>query len=366
MSRERRHKGEGSVYQRASDGRWVCTLDVGHADGKRVRKTVTATTLTALRPKMRALQREVEAGVLSDAMTVETWLTHWLDTIASRRVRPKTLDGYESYVARWLVPQLGHHRLDRLKPEHVRLLHRAMQDAGKSDATCRQAHAILRRALVIAEREGRIIRNPAALVDPPPVGRNHRTPLTLDEARKVLHSLDATVDPAAASRWQAALLLGIRQGEALGLRWDDVDLTAPCLHIRQTVQRQKGKGLVVVPPKSKTSTRTLPLLPELVYSLAEHARNGTVGYVWGGPDPTPPEQDWRAWKTLLAEAGVPPVALHAARSTTASLLDEAGVSAKVISEILGHAQVAVTDSYIHGNEQRHRDAMLALSAHVRG
>ena len=385
--RQRRVKGEGSVYQRhdhpncpplidgeradhSCRGTWVAQIDLGWAGGKRLRPTVTAPTRTELSRRLAAKRREIDAGVLSDNATVEQWLNYWLDNVAALKVRERTLVGYRGYVKTWLIPHLGRHRLDKLKPDHVRPLYAAMEADGKSDATRRQAHAILRRALVVAERDGRIMRNPAAMVDPPPVGTNHHTPLTLDEARKILAVLPAE-PPNMAARWLCALLQGMRQGECLGLRWSDVDLENRRIHVEQELYRVTGQGLVEADPKSRTSKRPIPMLDPVAFLLESLPRDGQYVFYGKAMDG---RRDWANWKALLVKAGVCPddmtlgdmPALHAARGTTASLLDEAGVSDKIIAEILGHSSVQITRrAYIHGNEDRHRQAMAALEAFVR-
>jgi integrase len=370
--RMRRGRGDGSVFRRA-DGYWCGQLDLGWMtgrDGVRRRKRVTVTALTRKEAlaKMAKKRREVETGVLTDGATVEDWLNHWLDTIAVKRVRERTLVGYRGYVNTWLIPHLGRHRLDKLKPDHVRALYAAMEAAGKSDSTRRQAHAILRRALVVAERDGRIMRNPAALVDPPPVGQNHHTPLTLNQARQVLAALDG--DPLAA-RWVCALLQGMRQGECLGLTWDNVDLENRRIWIRTELLRITGKGLKMTPPKSATSLRSIPMLEPVAFLLEAMPRTGEFVFYGRATDP---RKDWGLWKALLVKAGVcdkdmaegDMPALHAARGTTASLLHEAGVPDKIIAEILGHSSVQITrQAYIHGNEDRHRQAMQSLEAFVK-
>ena len=396
VSERRRGRGDGSVFQRhdhpscpplvdalddegkpiklrpahSCRGRWAATIDLGWNGGRRVRPTVTAKTRKEVLAKMRVKQREVDAGVLSDAATVEQWLTYWLDNVAALKVRERTLVGYRGYVKTWLIPHLGRHRLDKLKPDHVRALYAAMEADGKSDATRRQAHAILRRALVVAERDGRIMRNPAAMVDPPPVGTNHHTPLTLDEARKIILAL-RDEPPNMQARWLCALLQGMRQGEALGLRWEDVDIPNRRIHVRKELLRIKGKGMVLCDPKSDTSRRSIPMLEPVAHLLDSNERDGEFVFYGGRQDS---RKDWVAWKQLLVKAGVcdenltfgDMPALHAARGTTASLLDEAKVSDKLIAEILGHSSVQITrTAYIHGNEDRHRQAMAALEAFVR-
>lgn len=355
----RRVKGEGSIYQRESDGRWIGVLDLGWVGGKRVRKTVTAATLRELRPKFKALKERVEQGVLTDDATVGEWLDHWLDTIAPARTRPRTLQGYRGYIDTWLKPQLGRKKLADLRPEHVRALHATMDAEGKSDATRRQAHMILRRALVVAEREGRIMRNPAALVDPPPVGKTHHDYHTPEETRAVIQAALATEDLALICRILLAYLTGVRQGEALGLLWSDVDLEEGVAHIHQALTRVKGKGLVIGKVKSDASVRFVPLAPPVVEALrAYKATTAGTGLVFGGDTPVDPRRDWQIWKDIIKAAGVPDVPLHGARASCASLLRELGASERVIADLLGHAQVATTQAhYIRSHDLQRREAL---------
>lgn len=357
-----RARGEGSLYRRASDGLWIGVVPY-QSEGRTQRRTVSARTQKEARAKWVRLRAEISAGVLTDSTSVQQWVMYWLDNIAPRRARARTLQGYRGYVATWIVPQLGHYRLDRLGPEHIRRMVVTMERAGRSPATVRQCYAILHRALVVAVKEGRLMHNPAdRMVDSPRPAKHPRTPLTLPEARAVIvYALGC--DPGTSSRLLCALLQGLRQGEALGLRWEDVDLDGGTLTIRRAVQRQTGRGLVVVPVKSEASERRVPLLPATLAELVRHKEaSGGRGYVWGGRMPTQPEADHRAWKAALSAAGVEPHPLHAARNTTGSLLDEAGVTPHVIAAILGHASVRVTsDHYISADEARLRAAVLDLS-----
>lgn len=355
---ERRLRGEGSIYQRDSDGRWVGVVDLGWVAGRRVRKTVTAKTLKELRPKFKALKQSLEEGVLPDEATVEQWMNHWLNHEVDGKLRPITASGYRRYVNNWIIPYLGKRRLDRLRPDHIKALYAAMEEAGKADATRRQVHAILRRALVVAERERRIPWNPATKIDPPAVGKGSHGKFTLPEAKKILKAIDRP--DVSTSRWACALLEGLRQGEALGLRWEDVDFDRGVLVIQRAIQQVPGKGLQVVGLKSDTSYRAVPMVDPVRAAL--WAERQESGYVWGGEKPTNPRADWGEWKRVLELAGVPHRPLHAARATTASLLMEAGVPEKIIAEILGHSQVIVTRKhYLHGDDRMYIDAMGRLS-----
>lgn len=363
MSR-RRVRGEGAIFQRRN-GLWVGRIDLGNVAGKRVRREVTAHTKTELAVKMRTLRAQVEQGVIPDAGTVEQWMTYWLDNIAARRVRPSTLATYRSYSAQWIVPTLGRRKLKDLKPDHVRALHKAMEDAGLLDASRRQVHAILRRALVVAEREARILRNPAALVDAPPVGKGHHEWHTPEEAAAILaHALDVSVR----ARLMVAFLMALRQGEALGLPWEDVDLTPgqEVAYVHQAVSRVKGQGIVVGDVKSDASRRWVPIIAPAAAVLREYRTAvGGTGFVFGGERPVSPERDYAMWKVALQRAGVKDAPLHGARSTCASLLDELEVTPRVQADILGHAQVSTTQRhYVHGRDDRTRAALEAMGTRL--
>lgn len=363
---ERRLRGEGSIYQRESDGRWVGVVDLGNIGGRRIRRTVTAPTLKELRPKFNALKKQIDQGVMADDATVEVWMKHWMDDVASKKLRPSTLRTYQTYIDKWIVPHLGKRRLDRLRPDHIRALYSAMEADGKKDATRRQVHAILRRSLVIAERDGRIASNPATKVDAPSVGTGSHGKFTLPEAKKILAVLaEETTSPASRARWMVALLAGLRQGEALGLRWSDINFETGYIEIRRAAQRVKGEGVCLVPLKSKSSERDVPMVLPVEAALRDIAQKS--GYVFGGDTLIDSRRDWTAWRALLKLAEVPMRPLHAARATTASLLSEAGVPDKIIAEILGHSQVIITQRhYVHGDFAVHRAAMDRLGELVSG
>lgn len=373
---KRRTRGEGGIYQRCTQGvcpdpvdgerpehkcagTWVGVVDLGKVGGKRIRKTVTAPTLRELRPKFKKLKAETDSGVITGDTTVKEWFEQWLDLEVDRKLRPSTANTYRKYVDKWVIPELGHLRLDKLRPGHLTALYARMQDEGKKDATRRQVHAIIRRSLAIAERQQIIAWNPATKVDAPAVGKGSHGKFTLPEARQILAVLDS--DGVRGSRWVVALLAGLRQGEALGLRWENVDFDRGVLVVDQALQHINGRGLEIVAPKSDTSFRAVPMVEPVRAAL--WAERQASGFVWGQGDvPSPPRRDWGAWKSLLVLAGVRHRPLHAARATTSSLLMEAGVPTKIISEILGHSQVAVTEKhYLHGDDRMRVDAMARLS-----
>jgi integrase len=272
---KRRTRGEGSIHQRCiagvcpdlvdgnrpdhkCTGTWVGVIDMGKVGGKRVRKTVTAPTLRELRPKFKALKAETDSGVMGGDQTVREWFEHWLTTEVERKRRPSTANTYRRYIEKWVYPEFGKMRLDKLRPAHLDALYARMEDEGKADATRRQVHAIIRRALVIAERQRLIAWNPAARVDAPAVGKGSHGKFTLEEALAILAVLDSP--EIRGSRWVVALLAGLRQGEALGLRWEDIDFDRGVLVVQRAVQQVAGRGLEVVGLKSDTSYRAVPMV----------------------------------------------------------------------------------------------------------
>jgi integrase len=365
---KRRLRGEGSVYQRA-DGMWVGAIDLGWHNHKRIRKTVSGKTLKITQEKFKALKSEVEKGYgLSEDLNVEEWMNHWLKYIANERVRPTTLQGYAKMSRVWIVPYLGKYRLNKLKEDHIRALYREMKVQKKSTATIYQCHAVLSRALTVALQESRITRNPAGIMDAPKVEKNHRLPLTLAEAKKVLACLDG--NPLAA-RWVAALLMGMRQGECLGLKWEDIDFEAKTISIKRGLIRLNKQGISEAPPKTATSIRTIPMLAPMEYALLGTEKRGE--YVFYGKKQDS-KKDWKNWKELLIHSKVCDAGMEfgempdlaAARTTAATLLRDAGVDGTVVRDILGHSQVQVTqESYQRTDMLAMKKAMKALESSVK-
>jgi integrase len=390
---KRRDKGSGSVYQRASDGRWVGTIDLGYdARGKRRRKTVSAKTKPAAVRKLADAQKDLARhGITaSKVATVKTYLEEWLTTI---RVKPTTLATYRNTVRNYLIPALGRRRLDLLEPRHVRDMLIWMEKEGQAPATINGAHRVLRAALSDAVNDQRIPRNVAKNVTPPSATGKETASLTATEGRTLLRSLPIT-DPLAA-RWAVALLLGIRQGEALGLEWDRLDLEEGTLHLSWQLQRipyrhgcdgtcgkkragscpqraldvkpdfeyrQVDGALCLTRPKSQAGWRVIPLPAFVVMALRNHhdahgaALNGLV-FTRDDSRPYDPSDDNATWHDALKAAGLPQIKLHAARHTTATLLLELGVDPKVIQAILGHSTVVMTRAYQHASITMQRAAM---------
>jgi integrase len=239
---------------------------------------------------------------------------------------------------------------------------------GLSAASLRHMHAVTRRALNVAVKWQLITVNPANLVDAPRPRPHEVIPLSATEARRLI---EAARGDRMEARWLVGLALGLRQGEALGLWWEDIDLDAGLLRIRRALQRQHGAGLVFTDPKTTRSRRAVALPDPLVQVLREHRvrqekERITAGSLWRGSPcvftstvgtPVEPRNDYREFKKLLARAGLPAVRLHDLRHTAASLLLAQNVPARVVMEILGHSQIALTmNTYSHVAPEVSREA----------
>lgn len=388
---KRRPAGDGGLFKRA-DGIWIGTVDLPPGeDGKRRRKTVSSKDKATAIAKLRKLRGDVEGGLVApaaDRQTVEDWMAIWFDTIVVNRVRPRTLQTYKSTVKCNIIPYIGNVKLTKLTPAHVLSMYSKILASGNSTRTQEAAHNLLSKALDDAVRHGHLTRNVVQFVDKPEVLSEERRGLTTDEARKMLTVARDRGDPMV-TRYAAALLTGVRQGEMLGLQWDRVDFEKGTLDLEWQLQRLKLKkgadpedpdrfdvkasfkhipiwrGMALTPTKTKKSQRMIPLPTPLALLLLEYKEKqppNEWNLVWVSEAgyPISSRDDTDAWHDALAAAEVTDVVLHAARNTTASLLLKAHVDAHVIAQIMGHSNVVTTRGYQYVDLELARKALSNL------
>lgn len=237
----RNANGESSIYY-GSDGWWHGRVTVGvKDDGSPDRRHRRARTESEVKRKVRALEKQRDAGRLPKAgrvPTVEQWMTTYLTDIASLKLRPRSLDDYWSKTRNDIVPGVGQHRLDKLQPEHLERMYRKLLDAGHAPSHVLKVHRILSRALKIAHRRRIIGENVATLIDPPSVDETEANPFTQEQAKAFLQ---AAAKRPTFVRWVIGVGMGFRQGEVLGLRWQYVDLEAELFHPQWQLQRLKWR-----------------------------------------------------------------------------------------------------------------------------
>jgi integrase len=365
----KRGNGEVSIYQRASDGKWCSAITVGYESGKPKRKMLYGKTRKEVADKLAAALRDQQQGlpVTTERQTVAQFLMRWLaDTIAPNR-RAKTYRSYEQIVRCHLVPDLGRLSLAKLTPQQVQALLKRKQAAGLSPRTVAYIRAVLRQALNQALRWGLVARNVASLVEPPKVERYQITPLTPQQASRLL---DAAQGNRLEALYRVALSLGLRQGEALGLRWEDIDFEVRTLHVAVALQAVGG-NLALVAPKTENARRTLSLPVALASALKTHrARQAEqrlkAGTAWQDNGlvfctrvgtPIHPRNLVRSFQALRERAGLPSMRFHDLRHFCLSLLAAQGVPARVTMEIAGHSDIRLTLSvYTHVYDEAKQQA----------
>jgi integrase len=237
----RASNGRSSIY-RGEDASWHGRVTMGFGpDGRPDRRHVRGRTKADVARKVADLEKRRATGTGGDPgrpPTVEAWLRHWLVNIAAPRVRPKTLMGYETDVRLHAIPALGAHRLDRIQPEHVEVLYASLIRLGRSPATVQHVKATLNSAFGEAVARGRMIRNPITRASAPRMTAMEIEPLTAADARRIM---DVAADQRNGSAWTVSLSLGMRRGEVLALRWNDIDLDAETVSVRRAAQRLPWK-----------------------------------------------------------------------------------------------------------------------------
>lgn len=359
----RRVTGEGSVYRR-KDGRWEAAAYLPTAAGTRRRLRVYAKSRAEAHEKLRARLTDADRGIPTPerSWTVAAYLDYWMRDVAPLKLRPKTIEGYESLIRVHLKPLIGGQSLTRLT---VPILQQALNHylaEGHSIRTVRATRTVLSAALTRAMREELVTRNVARLVELPAEQPKEVTPWTPQESARFLSvAQDDPLFPA----YLLLMVYGLRRGELLGLRWSDVDWDNNQIHIRQQLL-QIGGELQVGPVKTKAGKRNLPLIPLLRNILARHqarqtdAKHNTWDLVITGQDGHPlwPRNFARRFHRQRERAGLRRVRIHDQRHTTATMLKDLGVPARDAQLILGHAHISTTQQlYQHGNEAAQRQAI---------
>jgi integrase len=364
----KRGNHEGTIFKRPN-GTWGAAIQVGGQ-----RRYVYAKTRKEVQEKLLVAQQESQAGVVipRDApKTVEDFLRYWLDDFVLHSVRPKSWDHYDLCVRR-MVPYIGKLKLSALSSANIRSMWTRMQSKGLANRTIRHCHSVLHNAFQLAVKWRYMSHNPVDGVTAPRAERREMRTLSADEVHKLF---EVTKGDRWHALWVVLATTGLRLGEVTALRWSDLDLVKGTAVIQRGLQRQRGKGLVFVEPKSQSSRRTVQLPSGAVAILEEHRsmllrQRLAASDLWQDRDlvfpsllggPVDPGTVNAALHTALHLAGLPRLHVHDLRHTAATLLLEQGTHPKIVQDLLGHSSIAITlDTYSHVTPRMHKEAALAM------
>ena len=388
MTKTRQANWRSTIYK-GSDGRWHGRVTVGLTDdGRTDRRHVASKSRSKVVERVRTLERGRDSGQLSrlpENWTVEAWLNHWLENVSRPFVKRSTYEGYWAAVRIHLVPGLGRHRLRSLRPEHLERLYVRMltiqtnRGTMMSPGRVHQVHRTIRTALNEAVRRGYITQNPAKLAKTPTVPDHEVEPYSVAEVQRLLAAAKGERN---GTRWVVALALGLRQGEALGLQWPDLDEVKGLVLVRRNRTRPRyehgcapacGHRYAGHCPqrrntrpetdttKSRAARRPVPVPAAVMALLAAHREaqaieRRTAAQLWSDQGymfadelgrAINPKTDWDRWKRLLTAADVRDGRLHDARHTAATMLLLLGVHERTIMSVLGWSTTAMASRYTH-------------------
>ncbi len=376
VKRGRRENGEGTIYRR-QNGTFAATFTT--ASGKR--KTLYAKTQKEAREKLRKALYEVQQHTFVDApqQTLAQFFTDWLENTQRQSVRPRTYERYEEMMRLHILPALGRHKLQSLSAQQVQAFYAQKVKEGLSPTTVVGFHSLMHKALDTAVKWNLVARNVCDAVTPPREQPFEVRALTLEQILKLLevvegHRLEAL--------FKLALATGMRRGEIMGLKWQDIDFETGTLQVRRILSRipskMPGKGYEEAEPKTSKSRRRIFIAPFALRALNKHRLHQVEERLKAGPcwqehdyvfctalgthlNPTKDILD--RLKAFLREGGLPNIRFHDLRHSTATLLLSLGVHPKVVQEILGHSLISMTmDIYSHVLPSMHQEAIERLNA----
>jgi integrase len=355
---KKRGNGEGSITKRR-DGRWMARYTVHTVKGPK-RKHIYGRTRQEVAEKLSKAVSDRVGGLVFDGdhETLEAYLQRWIDEVLRGTVKQSTLENY-AYIARLhIIPELGRVRLKALKSRDVRRLYREKLEAGLSPRTVQIIHTVLRKAMQQTVRDDVLPRNVCDAVTAPRQTKKEMQPLTPEQAKRLLENVH---EDRLRALYILAVTAGLREGELLGLRWEDVDLERKLLQVRRQLTRTRD-GLSFTAPK-RGKARVVRLTDLAIAALKAHreAQNeerAKAGSLWEemslvftstiGTPVDVGNLTYRSFRPLLKSADLPRIRFHDLRHTCATLLLSKGTHPKIVQEMLGHANISMTmDTYSH-------------------
>ena len=370
---KKRANGEGSIRKR-KDGRWEGRYTAGHDPntGKAIYKNVLGKTQTEVKEKLKKAIEESKGLdiVKAGEYTVGQWLDFWLENYAKLKVRPSSYQTYKGFLNNHIKPNIGNIPLPKLTTMELQQFYKKLLESGRVDRieaknkpkglsvkTVRNLHQMVSSALNLAVAQKLIPVNPASACALPKVERKEMKTIPVEQLNAFLAEAKAS---GVFELYYIDLVTGLRRGELLGLKWDDIDLKNGVLHVRRQVMRQEGK-MVEAPLKTKNSYRSIAIPADAVEVLKmqrDKIGNGSE-YVFPSPTGGPMSSDsvLHMLQRVLKRAGLERIRFHDLRHTFATLALQNGVDVKTVSGMLGHYSAGFTlDTYAHVTTAAQRNA----------
>jgi integrase len=353
----KRANGEGSVYRRKSDGRWVGSLSL--PDG--TRKVFYGRKQSEVIAKLDEAANDLRRGMLAvgSNTTLQEYLENWLENVHKPTIRLSTYLNYRKLLKNYLVPGLGKVKIHRLTPQQVQGFYSQKMSQGLAPKTVNNIHGVLHKALDNAVKWNILPRNVCDAVTPPRIPHKEKNVLTKQQAHTLLEEVKA-------HRLEALLTLaitsGMREGELLALHWQDINFEDCSLQVKRAVSYLKGYGYVESEPKTAKGRRMIKLPVFVVGILIRHRaqqeeQRRQVGSAWIEKDLVFTNAQGcfysastmrKVFRRFLVSIGLPHMRFHDLRHSAATILLAMKVHPKVVQEILGHSQIAMTlDVYSH-------------------
>ena len=352
----KRGNNEGSIYKRPN-GSWRAQITL---DGGRI--GYTAKTHAEALAWMQEMRMSVDRGLTLKAATMifGDFLSEWLNS-AKSRITFETWRSYSQLTKTYISPSLGSIKLRELTPLRIQRLYNHQVELGTGKRTIQKIHSVIRASLNSAKKMGLISHNPSDATEPPKPEVREMKILSGHQVKKLLAKARENGDRNF-GLYYLAFVTGMRQGELLALRWQDVDLNNEVLQVKFSLKRIPKKGLHPMKPKTRSSIRAIQLGQDTCAVLEEQFNQNSnnkvragdqwheLGYVFSSIYglPLEPGVVYRKFQRLVKETELPKMRFHDIRHTAASLMLHNGIDVLVASKRLGHAKPSITlDFYGH-------------------
>ena len=379
---KRRANGEGNLRKR-KDGRWEGRYTAGRdpETGKAIYKNVLGKTQAEAKAKLKQSIEEakgLDAGKVG-RYTVGQWMEVWFENYAKVKVRPSSHQTYRGYIDNHIKTNIGQIPLEKLTSLELQKLYKKLLEKGRVDRlesrhqakglspkTVRNIHQIISSAMKLAQEQKLIVGNPAEGCALPRLEHREMQTLPVEQLQSFLGEAK---DSGVFELYYLELATGLRRGELLGLKWEDIDLERGDLRVKRQIARINGE-VVEAPLKTKNAYRTLPLAEDTVSVLLEQKKKvGSSPWVFPSPigGPLSPDSVLHMLHRVLKRAGLPGLRFHDLRHTFATLALQNGVDVKTVSGMLGHFSAGFTlDTYAHVTTASQRQAAKTMGSILSG